>query len=1002
MKRKLLTLLLCVVMLSAYAAPMAVSATVEFSSKCVAALDDFLVAVDALPEADALKAFEEAVDDYETAHMITPTDLEIPQEVVDEYESAYETFAKIMGIDTEPEYPAETINAELEELVWDALSLYYDAMDAYEGSNFDKAVEKSDLYKDAKKKLDTIIEIKPEFDGTAGGASTFGVNPLAAHTVQQVETVPENIEIHLFDYGPDINTLVDGVPSNFKNLANGGYLPFIHSEYTYGWALDVAGTENNHKLPSGNPTAMNKTLVNGYPSILSCTDDDVKAGSLQYLFSKTGLQVGDKEVYTEKDIYEKNLYSANPYRYQTVHYAINENGADGGTGLFRKENGYFVYDSAKNAAYFNKETGKFEVYDYVLRPAYTVYNTGTSAGNFLPFNQGHVIGREDYQTATEEKYYVASSEGTYTNPADNKKYKYKSGKVCISDTLATQPASVANGTYPAAYRLYSRSQADEVNLWFGLNVEFDFYMTKDGKVEITDSSGNKVSQDMIFDFLGDDDVWVYIDDVLVLDISGTHGALDGTINFATGAVDYTNANQAKKNESGTTVYERVKTDLKTLFSAAGEYRASEFNGNTFKEYTRHTLKFYYLERGGNISYCKLKFNLDPLPKGGLTVEKQVDGVNEALQNKDEEYTFKFNGKTAQNEALTNKEYKVYNRTDAATVVRTGKVSDGGTFKLKDDEYAVFTDLSVTDVVSVKETSEGNYTTTCTVNGTTKTTGDLISSGDLTISDSMSHNVVFTNTINTGELHLKKTVDGTDPSASGTDAEYDFNLSFGGTPYEGEVTIAGETVDVTDGLITLKKDQIATVSQIPNGMEYTLTEDKPAHYDKCNQIASTYKLNDMNAVDWPFDGDRTAEKKDTIETNQTDTVIVNNTWRADLTIKKSGIDGLDDHKKVELGGKTILHEEKQSTVYTVTGPNGFNTDVVIWGNGEVKIKDLQLGTYTVTEKTNWSWRYELEGTNDKSNDLKKTGTTECVFENIREKTLWLSGDNFTKNLFTVDM
>ena len=114
------------------------------------------------------------------------------------------------------------------------------------------------------------------------------------------------------------------------------------------------------------------------------------------------------------------------------------------------------------------------------------------------------------------------------------------------------------------------------------------------------------------DFHGDDDVLVYIgtwddetgsyDYKLVLDISGTHEARSGHINFRTGDVTY-----ETDGTDGTTT---VTTSLQNIF---------DLEGDTFADYSQMSIKFFYLERGGNISYCRLRFNMPTLPENSLTV-----------------------------------------------------------------------------------------------------------------------------------------------------------------------------------------------------------------------------------------------------------------------------------------------------------------------------------------------------------------------------------------------
>lgn len=147
------------------------------------------------------------------------------------------------------------------------------------------------------------------------------------------------------------------------------------------------------------------------------------------------------------------------------------------------------------------------------------------------------------------------------------------------------------------------------NHQFGMTMEATFVLPPDGKLPNGD--------DMQFNFSGDDDVWVFIDDVLVLDLGGVHQPLSGTINFAgDGYSSVTDA--AVQTISGQTTVGNGKT-LAELFEAAGE----EYDDSS---YSTHTIKFYYLERGGCDSNCTLSFNL--LMYKTLTVAKELEGLTD--------------------------------------------------------------------------------------------------------------------------------------------------------------------------------------------------------------------------------------------------------------------------------------------------------------------------------------------------------------------------------------
>lgn len=233
-------------------------------------------------------------------------------------------------------------------------------------------------------------------------------------------------------------------------------------------------------------------------------------------------------------------------------------------GLFQLKDGYYVYDSygvSGNYAVYNPTTNYFNVYDKA-----GVYKGGVSdanLGQFFPFDS-----------------------------AD---------KVFDEKGNSLSPKQIIDGS-------------TNLNHHFGMSVTTEFVQPASGK-----TTGNK---DMVFEFSGDDDVWVYIDGVLVGDLGGIHEKATLKINFATGGVHVghvDNANDPEKTIQDTTI--------KAMFQAAGA-DTTNFSGNTFRDSTKHTLSFFYLERGAGASNMSLKFNLTTLPSS--EVEK-VDQNGKAVQ-----------------------------------------------------------------------------------------------------------------------------------------------------------------------------------------------------------------------------------------------------------------------------------------------------------------------------------------------------------------------------------
>lgn len=234
-------------------------------------------------------------------------------------------------------------------------------------------------------------------------------------------------------------------------------------------------------------------------------------------------------------------------------------------GLFQLENGYYVYDSYGsdgNYAVYNQTTNSFNVYDSA-----GVYKESVSSenlGQFFPFD---------------------SADKVFTESGKN-----------------LSPIGIKDG------------ENDKLNHHFGMSMTTEFVQPNGGKTT--------KNEDMIFEFSGDDDVWVYIDGVLVGDLGGIHEKATLKINFATGEVKVGHidgANGTKK--------EIEKTNIKAKFEAA-KADTSNFSDNTFSDSTKHKLSFFYLERGAGASNMSLKFNLTTLPSS--EVEK-VNQNGEAVQ-----------------------------------------------------------------------------------------------------------------------------------------------------------------------------------------------------------------------------------------------------------------------------------------------------------------------------------------------------------------------------------
>ena len=251
------------------------------------------------------------------------------------------------------------------------------------------------------------------------------------------------------------------------------------------------------------------------------------------------------------------------------------------------ETGYYEYSSFDNYAYL-EDNGNFTVYDQIGTPE----NSNAyyfQRGNFMPYNR--IVAGE---FSTNRNYYDEDGERLSENDS-----RY-------------------------GERLYKTQGSN--NFYFGMYMEVNFSQPEDGQ-----AVHNGSSSPMIYEFNGDDDLWIYIDDVLVLDIGGIHDAHSGYINFATGEVHVECVNGNGDNQD-TTIKEMYWRAQKfpdgSNWTDENDPRVNSFfAGNTFRDFTTHTLKMFYMERGAGASNLHMKFNLQTVPEGTIEVTKELTNTD---------------------------------------------------------------------------------------------------------------------------------------------------------------------------------------------------------------------------------------------------------------------------------------------------------------------------------------------------------------------------------------
>lgn len=584
--------------------------------------------------------------------------------------------------------------------------------------------------------------------------------------------------------------------------------------------------------------------------------------------------------------------------------------------LLKKDaNGYYEYDSATNFAQFDKKTNKFTVYKVPGSHGDATGLQNPKHGSFFPFNT--------------------------------------LGNSVIEHT--------ANGS-----DIYGISTKPDYH--FGMTMSAKFIQPKDGKIK---------DNNMVFEFSGDDDVWVYIDGVLVLDIGGIHNAASGSINFADGTATV-----------GTTT-----KNLKTLFEEENKTEDFVSGENRFADYTMHTINFYYLERGAGDSNCKLKFNLPTVPDGSVTVQKQLSNTD---KEKYADVGFKF-------QLLVKDEKGSYvpsatngTLSDNSKVEFKSETINNGSYKnvftLKPGQYATFSGLKANTKYKIKELGVSNdrYDQVLISNEGTKTTdknGNVISREATVDSRPL---VIFTNKCsknNSRKLCITKKIKGDIP----VNDKFDFKIKLNDQLYTGNYYLQdseGNYYTSRNGnLENAAKKTVCgkavdgVVSSVPAGYTVVLEQILAGTSFEVNEINLTTDYgNPEYSIEAAEDVNTTNKASGKIKLGSDAKVTVTNTRNnvASLEITK-----VNTSNQSLPGAKfTLTLDGDSAKTYNVTSDK----------DGLLKFENLSVGTYTLTEteapsggyvKSTESYKVIVSVENNKATAklYKADGTTEIENKQI---------------------
>ena len=551
-------------------------------------------------------------------------------------------------------------------------------------------------------------------------------------------------------------------------------------------------------------------------------------------------------------------------------------------------------------------------------------------------------------------YSFDSAKNTVYYDYDNKKIASKDNSIGYFPFNSTDP---------------DQSAKDNLNYGFGTQFTIPFTVTETGK--------NVDGSEMEFNFTGDDDVWVYIDGALVLDMGGAHNKAEGKINFAKQEATIRTGTSNAKLGNSLTVGGRTPAEPNGNTTVKFENIMVKKSGSepvTLDKYmkksgTVHELKMYYMERGMWNSNMSISYSFVPLPSG-LTLSKTLDttdvnaGLKNAVQGLDN-FDFKIQKKNLKTDEanysdVENLGYTLYDYDDrtfpgqeakdsTATFSSSYFASDFINTKDKNNSSAFYAGTGFQITESIPQGTKLQYDTSKTRWGVYdsitsraaieggKGAVATFNMGDDTSSemDVVNRYVNFVNTPKVGSLSVAKKYEGYAPEnetfgftvlvdLTGHDYYDSYKLEYTGTQ--------NGTTD-ENGHFTLKVGDTVTFAGIPAGATYKVVEDAPGADDT-----------------WVQDTAKCTKLTGTIVANTTSAAVVTN--KTKTTVK--------DYVIYAEAGKTVTYAPDGVTITDLTAPITGDKDITTNVNKDGK------GEFTPTS-SNKKYDVNYEGTTtDKGN------------------------------------